>query len=1629
MSARSLATVTNATQAESATKTSLLKHAGVKRADTKLPQSAEEKAEKNSSQKSPFKQDFSCIPVSNASDPVIQPKLVVGQPNTRYEQEADRIAEQVMRMPDPVAVSSKSRFGLAQPLPIQRFKADTSKKLQRQVEEPEEESDEEEAIQAKLLPSVSIEPLNSLQGEQLQRQADELQEATEEDEDEESEPIQAKILSPLPIQTLNASSEAQIQRQADELQEAQPDNEDEEEPVQAKGMPLRTPKVTSELASRLKANRGGGQPLTDSIREFMESRFNYDFSRVRVHTDGQANQLARSLNAQAFTFKQDIYFGAGYYQPQTSSGKRLLAHELTHTIQQQPNPLAKPHTLFKPPTPLSKVGAELGQAPKRTSTEELSDRTSRLLPTIVNSVPETQSLVSRRAAKPSPAEPMALTPEQIAKLESEDDLEGPFAPPSTQKSTSTPGTADSDQAKPKVTPPSEERVEGKEAIEEEPEEKTEDLSAATAEGEGAVAEKSPTSPEDPAFQAVVKRTKGVAKQQQKHAPASAESKKAQDAAEPPKNEVESKAQDQQVQDMDQQQPGTFSADEFVEALLKKIANIVPNNEDDAKEFKENNRVNSVKQEVSSQVSQEKQQASDPIDKKNKEAPNTAGIDPKPVKPLEKQDAGPPPSNLNADQAAPKPKTEAEVTEPFKQNSESLDQQMSEADITNEQLERSNETQFTDALSAKKDAQQDAATAPDAYRKDEQSVLTRAEGQADETGQKQTGAMHGQREQLLNQVQAQQTQTKGKDEQERTKVANDINSIYEKTKKDVEETLNSLDAEVDKQFDAGAEVAKKAFVDYVDREMDAYKEKRYGAWYDVSGWGTRVRDAFKGLPPEVNIIFVKGREIYVNSMHTTLKGIANYVADTLNRAKQRIADGKKEIQKYVAGLSPELQKFGQDAEKNIQEKFDALEEQVNSKQEELIDSLAQKYQENLKAIDEDIKKRQEDNKGWIDKAKDKIQGVIETINKLKQMFQQILARVQEVAALIIKDPIGFLKNLVGGLKQGFENFVSNIAKHLQSGFIAWLTGALGPSGITIPDDVFSLKGIFSLVLQVLNLTWPVIRGIAAKVFGEPIIAALEKGVEKGAEIFQILVKEGPIGLWEHIKEQFTDLKATLMDQIQDMLITQVIQAGVKWILGLLNPVAAFVKAAMAIYDIVMFFVERAQQIADFINSVIDAIAAIAKGQVSGVAKLIENALARSVPLIIGLLASLLGVGNLAKKVQAFFQKIHKKVVGAIEKFMLKIKKSKLFRTISKKIKGLVKKGKAVIKKAKKKAKALAKKARKSVKKFFKGKKKVGKDGKDKTSIKPVLPDLQAQKTFSMSGTSHQLTIKVHQKQVDFVIASVPTAFTRALINAIKEVEKSNRPSKKEDLKKLKDTLKDVKEILSDTSNQREAILKGKKRNIEAEEQAIDQFIKERIATIANSLESFAASAGIKSLDDFFSAPPVERYLPGYPNQTEVGQLIRGKLYDSLGWEQVRKNVEEEEKEKLIIEPVTQAMANKDEGAWKKLKQDGLVERNASINNYVPKEINYEVDHKEPVSLRWNVKGGRDSNDETRYDQMSERKNLRLVTREYNREKGGFNYTPHVGPNFTSKFAEGGLKGALKIFDKPFLDASGKPINGK
>jgi hypothetical protein len=112
--------------------------------------------------------------------------------------------------------------------------------------------------------------------------------------------------------------------------------DEEEEVVQPKASPGGTSPSTPSFEARVNALRGGGSPLPDSARSFFEPRFGHDLGAVRVHTGTAARDAARAVHARAFTVGNDVVFGAGEYSPESSAGRHLLAHELTHVVQQTP---------------------------------------------------------------------------------------------------------------------------------------------------------------------------------------------------------------------------------------------------------------------------------------------------------------------------------------------------------------------------------------------------------------------------------------------------------------------------------------------------------------------------------------------------------------------------------------------------------------------------------------------------------------------------------------------------------------------------------------------------------------------------------------------------------------------------------------------------------------------------------------------------------------------------------------------------------------------------------------------------------------------------------------------------------------------------------------------------------------------------------------------------------------------------------------------------------------------------------------------------------------------------------------------------------------------------------------------
>ena len=752
----------------------------------------------------------------------------------------------------------------------------------------------------------------------------------------------------------------------------------------------------------------------------------------------------------------------------------------------------------------------------------------------------------------------------------------------------------------------------------------------------------PTADGDPDFQQVSDKVQQTGDEEQEHESADNEADEAQKSALAPANEKQSLAEVQHVDKMDQQEAKPFDAAGFKDMLMSKIKSILPRTEEDADKFKDSGKINQVKSAAQGQVDQKKTEAAGNIEATNKQTPDQSGVNGKEVEALPNQDIGKTPQSIEADKAMPKPMEQSQVETPLEDNSKAMDQQMVDNEITDEQLANSNEPAFVQTLDNKNQAQEHSKSAPQQLRVEEQTIVQSNKDSAKTSGDEQVSQMHEDRSNMLGQVEQQQQNTATEDTAERTKIATDINGIFQQTKTDVDSILSKLDAKVQQLFDAAAGRAKSRFESYVDKEMQAYKDERYSG---LDGALTWVGDAFTGLPDEVNAFFERGRELYIQEMDKAIGQIANVVATDLNAAKQRIVQGKEQVNQYVEDLPSNLQSIGQEAADNITAKFDELDQSVDAKQSELIDSLAEQYKSSVEAVDSKIEAMKAENRGLFDMAFDQLAGVIGTIVDLKNQLTELFASAVQAITSIINDPIGFLGNLIEGVGMGLNNFMSNITTHLTSGFVEWLTGAMSGVGIELPENIFSLEGIFSLVTQALGLTYDYIRGKAVKLLGERTV----KVIEEGFEIFKIIQTDGISGVWEYLKEQFNDLKDTIIGAITEMLVTQVVEAGIKWIIGLMSPAGAFIKAVLMIIDVAQFFIEQGSKIMELVSAFVNSVNAIAAGSLGQVAAFIEDALARSVPILIDFLASLLGVGGIADKVQDIFTSIHERIDAAIDGF--------------------------------------------------------------------------------------------------------------------------------------------------------------------------------------------------------------------------------------------------------------------------------------------------------------------------------------------------------------------------------------------
>ncbi len=1168
-------------------------------------------------------------------EPAIQPKLTVSKNDDPQEKEANSVAEKVMKMPEVAAIPAT---------------AQQEERLQKKEEEIQAtpEAPMAEKIQSKDEP----------RRETLQTKST----ATDHFSVKVFASATANVVTNQQIKLSTDLNRSNLQRQSD------------------RG----PPSASSSFEQTLHSSKGSGSALPSATQSFMESRFGADFSGVRIHSGTQAAEMSQGIQAQAFAHGNDIYFNSGKYSPDTTDGKALLAHELTHTIQQGHN---RNNNISRTPR-IQRAAASFAQLGMGGNVDLSKKEGGAALPSEaqefffgsyhanvsdirIHRDFEAAMLCRSKGVKavaqgrniafdpyyysPDTEDGGQLLSKQVGEslkqrsinvegLQSQINsaLKAETAPPVTKKA----GEAVKVEDASKKKKPGDKSKGAKGG--------NDDKKGAKAKGKKKInrsdgppvksvkrnPKKSPSKPdEDPAFQKVVAKTKTTAKNQRHHDEAEHKADDAQKAAPPAAKEAEGKAQKRKTDGMDdagkKDQP--FDEVSFKADLLKKIESITPKTLEEATEFKENNRIGEVKEAMGSKVSEEKKTTTGPVTAATTQPLQVNNADNKKPLPLPPTIKGAIPSGPGAKDAAPKQKLNNEIS--MEAQSKSLDAEMKANNVTEDQLQKSNEPSFAEAANEKRNAQKDAAQKPAQYRKDEALTLNQSKATANAETSKALVAMNTSRgKNFEGAVQHQQT-TKQKDQERRANVAKDIEAKYADAEVKVNKALEEADTESNRIFDAGSEAANREFENYVAAKMSAYKRKRYSGFWGRLRW---AKDKLFGMPDAVNAFYVEGRQLYLNKMDLVINQVARVVTNKLNEAKQAIVTGKKAIDDYVNKLPKDLADVGKEAASNIQDKFDSLETAVNDKRDQLIEGLAKKYVDNVKKLDDRITELKEANQGLIDKAIGFLKKVWKVIKDLTNLFTTIFSKLASIIGTILSDPGGFFDNLGKAFDIGFTNFKNNFLGYLEQGLMDWLQTNLGIRGITLPKK-FDAAAIFGFALQVMGITKEHIKERAVLLLGARKVAMLEAGGELLSKVYS----EGLGALWGMIYEKLTDFKDMVWEAIKSFIKTKIIEAAITFLLSMLNPIGAFIKVCMAIYDFLMMLVRFKDRIIELLDTILNAVTSIASGAIDGAAKAIEAAFAKSIPVIIGFLAALLHLNDIAAKVRDIIMRIRARVDKAID----------------------------------------------------------------------------------------------------------------------------------------------------------------------------------------------------------------------------------------------------------------------------------------------------------------------------------------------------------------------------------------------
>lgn len=670
-------------------------------------------------------------------------------------------------------------------------------------------------------------------------------------------------------------------------------------------------------------------------------------------------------------------------------------------------------------------------------------------------------------------------------------------------------------------------------------------------------------------------------------------------------------------------------------------------------------------------------------------------------------------------------------------------------ITYEDFRQAKSESLRQGIDAYEKIQHEADKAPDEVH---QAANARNEAMVKDISAKEQAKrreMRVSRDEQLKASREHQTGAKSNYEKQRADVTAKMEGVFNVARQAVAKQLGRLDTEVKMRFDSARKKAMHTFAQNIEDKLGKFHRERYlgDEWNLMPGMFlvNMARWVFEDTSnlPQVLAIFEEERQLFIRSIDKDMTDIMAYAESEVAACKGIIDEANAQLEGMAESRQAAFKKISQEVRQRIQKKLSSLNNRVDKKATELREYLESRHKKAVAEITVEVTGTKEHLKNLLnqetshllDGAYKFFKWVLASNGLSTEQIDQVIDQGKEVLTKIVTDPMGFFNNMVVAVTKGFSGFAGNIGKHLKNGLFTWLTGAMSGAGLELPQK-WDMKGIFSVILQVLGLTWTNIRAKIAKEVGEENLAKAEEAAETGMEIFQQIKEKGFVEtMWDMLVEKAGMIKEMVVDEIKNWLMVKVVKQAITKILSMLNPAGAVVQAILAIYNFAAWLIDNWERMMQVITNIVQSVGKIAAGMLDDAARFVENTLASFVPMVLDFLARLMGLGNVSESIKKIMLRLRKPVDNLLDS---------IIGLIGGKFGGK-KKSKPVKTKSSEKEKIKTKE---------KGKEK---EQNDKDKKKQYARLNKIRKRFRVGNEKHTLYIEAREKEIKLMVASDPKPY--------------------------------------------------------------------------------------------------------------------------------------------------------------------------------------------------------------------------------------------------------------------------------